>query len=146
MYWSLPFIYGFLSLLTLARPALPTERTYLPSLGLSRLQIRRFVLSCWIIWIKQQNSKPNELNFWCFFSTFICSVIMFRSPNDEAISIIPATSSIFPKTRISHSNQCSRSFKVINKITGDNCAAICMVPSISAEIVLSGFEICCPDY
>jgi len=62
------------------------------------------------------------------------------------VLITPAAGSIVPKGGLSHSNQCSRTFQVINKRTGDNYAFICMVPSIVAEIVLSGFEICCLDY
>lgn len=62
------------------------------------------------------------------------------------VSIIPAAGSMVPKASISYSNQCSRTFQVINKRTGDNYAVICMAPGIAAEIVMSGFEICCPDY
>lgn len=51
-----------------------------------------------------------------------------------------------PKASISHSNQCSRAVQVINKGTADNYVVICMVPSIAAEILLSGFEICSPGY
>lgn len=62
------------------------------------------------------------------------------------VSIIPATGSVVPKASISHPNQCSRTFQVINKRTGDHYVVTSMVPSIATEIVLSGFEICCPDY
>lgn len=70
-------------------------------------------------------------------------MIALRYPTKQ---IIPDSGSIVSRASISHSNLWSRTFQVVNKITVDNYLVICMVSITAAEIVLSRFAICWPDY